>query len=457
MNAVINAPALRPGFVPLVQLSARDGNHLTFAVGDSQTFDVRARTASLADAIAALTAPAHTEDDLIELAERDGGVIDGARLRYFLGLFTQRHLLRYVWGIEGGIDASVYPTKPDFELRREPFAGGAVFSRFAYTRRDGDCVVLECPDAGARIVCETAAAASLFGAVAAGDATTDSRRHQAAALLWACGFLEPATGTETGDRAVWEFHDRLFHSRSRRGLSDRPIGGTYRFEGKRPPSPARKPPMSSERIELPVPDASASTESLASVMERRRSVYEMDDDHPIAIALAAALLHRVLRVTKAIATPRHEVLLKPVPSGGGIHELECYVACRLCDGLAAGFYHYQPDDHTLYRLPVSDDDTQRIIQNAAMSMGRPDSRPQLLFVLASRMPRIAWKYEGLAYRTTLLNAGVILEALYLVATELNLACSAIGNGDSALFARMTGLDSFSETSVAEFVVGSRRG
>ena len=75
-----------------------------------------------------------------------------------------------------------------------------------------------------------------------------------------------------------------------------------------------------------------------------------------------------------------------------------------------------------------------------MAMAQPDNPPQCLVILASRLPRLAWKYEGIAYRITLMNAGVIIQSLYLVATEMGLACSAVGTGDSAAFAAATGLD-----------------
>jgi hypothetical protein len=73
-------------------------------------------------------------------------------------------------------------------------------------------------------------------------------------------------------------------------------------------------------------------------------------------------------------------------------------------------------------------------------MGQPESPPQCVVLLASRLPRLAWKYQAIAYRITLMNAGVIFQTLYLVATAMNLACSALGNGNSVSFARATGLD-----------------
>ena len=48
----------------------------------------------------------------------------------------------------------------------------------------------------------------------------------------------------------WEFHDLLFHTRSREGRHDLPMGGTCRFAGKLDLPPALKPPPSCERVEL---------------------------------------------------------------------------------------------------------------------------------------------------------------------------------------------------------------
>ncbi|NJN55160.1 MAG: hypothetical protein HC804_10600, partial [Anaerolineae bacterium] len=82
----------------------------------------------------------------------------------------------------------------------------------------------------------------------------------------------------------WEFHDLLFHARSRNGRAMNGHGGTYRFWGQIPPLPAVKPPMSDEYIDLCRPDAehlAAHNVSLASVMAERRSIREYDDKTPL--------------------------------------------------------------------------------------------------------------------------------------------------------------------------------
>jgi oxazoline/thiazoline dehydrogenase len=45
--------------------------------------------------------------------------------------------------------------------------------------------------------------------------------------------------------------------------------------------------------------------------------------------------------------------------------------------------------------------------------------------------------------------------MYLVATAMDLAACAIGGGDSDLFAQVTGCDYLAETSIGEFIIGSK--
>jgi SagB-type dehydrogenase family enzyme len=80
-------------------------------------------------------------------------------------------------------------------------------------------------------------------------------------------------------------------------------------------------------------------------------------------------------------------------------------------------------------------------------------QPDLTIVIASRFPRLSWKYEGMAYRASLMNAGVVFQLMYMVAIDMGLAPCANGTGDSRLLQEATGLDPFQETAIAEFVLG----
>ncbi|MEP0884031.1 nitroreductase family protein [Trichocoleus sp. ST-U3] len=79
--------------------------------------------------------------------------------------------------------------------------------------------------------------------------------------------------------------------------------------------------------------------------------------------------------------------------------------------------------------------------------------PQVLIVITARFQHLARKYESIAYAVRLKHVGASCQTMYLVATAMNLApCS----GDSNLFAKGAGYNYYAETSVGDFVLGSRQ-
>ena len=153
---------------------------------------------------------------------------------------------------------------------------------------------------------------------------------------------------------------------------------------------------------------------------------------------------------------RVESATRPYPAGGGLYELEVYAVVNACENVAPGLYHYDPAGHRLERLPASDADFRALLSDAARSAGASADGLQVVLVLASRFPRLAWKYASLAYALTLKHVGVVYQTMYLAATAMGLAPCALGGGDSDLFARAAGVDYYAETSVGEFLLGSRR-
>jgi SagB-type dehydrogenase family enzyme len=125
-----------------------------------------------------------------------------------------------------------------------------------------------------------------------------------------------------------------------------------------------------------------------------------------------------------------------------------------CRGLARGIYHYDPVEHQLGRL-----DTPRQALQSLLDDCPPPEDPrnpwQILIVITARFRRVTWKYRALSYATILKDVGALLQTMYLVATALDLAPCALGGGDSERFARIIGRDFFDETSVGEFLLGSR--
>jgi SagB-type dehydrogenase family enzyme len=287
------------------------------------------------------------------------------------------------------------------------------------------------------------------------------------ALLRKAGMLDQADDGEAPALQTWEFHDLLFHARSRRGRFDVPYGGTCRMADRMAPPPAVKPAVAGEALELYRPDLDRLEQDdppLARVQARRRSIREFDTARPITVRQLGEFLFRVGRVTGChegeVWTPGGPVRLqfaaRPYPAGGGLYELELYAAVAACADLAAGLYHYDSAGHRLIRLHGRTAEVGGLLRDAAQSTGVPEDSLQVLLILAARFPRVAWKYESIAYALTLKHVGVVYQTMYLAATAMGLAPCAIGGGDADLFARAAGTDYFLETSVGEFLLGNPR-
>jgi SagB-type dehydrogenase family enzyme len=412
---------------------------------------------------------------------------DGAdalpRFHYYLQRLTQAGLVVRWAGDSGRRLATLTALSPSFVF---PSLGLAperryVLSRFAYAHRQGTEVVLESPLAHARITLHDNRAAELVHALAqprrAGDLGAQVAGLPAEGAEQLLTLLVNADmagevddgGTAAEDRhpalRCWEFHDLLFHSRSREGRHDYPVGDTYRFVGQLDPPPAVKPAGRGELIELSQPDLArlrCEDPPLAQVQEARRSLRNYAD-RPMTARQLGEFLYRVGRVKECreveVATPHGPVpmdfALRPYPGGGALYELELYPVVNACAGLAPGLYHYDPVRHGLERLSGRTADVDRLLQDSSGPTGIAAERLQVLLVIAARFPRIAWKYASMAYAVILKHVGVVYQTMYLAATAMGLAPCGVGSGNADLFARAAGTDYYAETSVGEFLLGSK--
>ena len=325
--------------------------------------------------------------------------------------------------------------------------------RFACIRRDGDTWVVESPLCGAHLT---------MADLSALEAPLVRR------ALAAAGFLEaglPESEPRRQALAQWEFHDLLFHVHQRAGWHHDPSGGVFPFIGEIDPLPARRQPWLGDPVALPRAPGDPGRESFASVLERRRSERYYDEDHPITLEDLGYLLDRAARIRASRVMPvgntegqtvPFEATRRPYPSGGASYELEIYPVIDRCAGVESGIYHYDASRHALVQITGRSADTERLIADAARATGN-EAAPQVVLVIAARFARVMWKYRSISYGIILRNVGALYQTLYLAATDLDISPCAIGNGDSALFARITGLDPVVEGSVGEFILGGRPG
>ncbi len=448
----------------------------------SKRFDIRCRNSVLAardkrndsldfsgpglrQALRVLADRSATFADLQAIATAHGGKAAGRELKWLLERVIVRKLLDGELWFDQELMV-VFQPAVDSQLNGADIdlQGCWRLGRHCFLRWDGDNVALESAMSGLRILIRNRKALMFLYAVQLhgelgkivqqGLGLDHALTDLLLTLLARLGFVERADAEQSEAKGMWEFHDLLFHFRSRSGYSAGRLGATYRLRGESEPLPAIKPPMSSETIQLKKPSRQSLSRHdapLSTVMAGRESRRDPASNR-LPDACLSEFLYRCAGTDRVRTTAGHETLRRSYPGAGSIHELEYYVAVDRCEHLEKGLYHYDGLHHVLFRLPSEQRDVSALLDHAAKAWGKPSTRPHVLVILAARFGRIMWKYEGLAYRLILLDAGVAMQTMYLVATAMGLGPCALGDGDSKLFARATGLDPFVEGSVAEFAI-----
>ncbi|MET7333170.1 SagB family peptide dehydrogenase [Nonomuraea sp. NPDC005650] len=277
-------------------------------------------------------------------------------------------------------------------------------------------------------------------------------------LRWA-GFAV-AGGEEEHDLRLcqWGAHELWFHDRSRlvRGHPRVPFGDTWWARDRFPALPADHEPFSGRETELCRPDLQALRRGdppLTAVVEDRRSIRRHDDRHPLTARQLGEFLFRCARDRHTRVADGVDYVSRPYPAGGSAYELEIYPLVRRVTGIEPGLHHYDPRRHRLRLVRPMTRDVRRLLEIGARC-ARTEQEPQTLLIISARFGRVMWKYQEMAYALILKDAGVLTQTMYLVATAMGLAPSAIGGHGAAEFARATGLDPMVEGSVGEFILGS---
>jgi SagB-type dehydrogenase family enzyme len=374
----------------------------------------------------------------------------------------------------------IEPQGPDY-WPQVPALGDAetvVLSRFAYLRRRGNEMVLESPRAGALFrICDPEIAAGI--AMLSTPQTIKAFRRKTGfpgiallALLVDCRILfklDTAGGDglrlAEGDKnlALWDFHDLLFHTHSTEGRQANPLGGLYPYVDVMAPPPALRPRWPGKAIDLGkfATNPSQAPSPVARLLRERHSTRDFDDRNPITLAELSRFLDGAARVHSKWKSavdlgdgdgPEVEYAARPYPSGGSAYELELYLAVANCEGLPRGFYHYDADRHALVPIGAGTAELDALFASAEFAMDAP-AAPQILITIAARFNRVAWKYSSIAYSLVLKDTGVLIQTLYLMASDLQLGGCAIGSINIELFAKITGIEFHIEGPVCQFALG----
>jgi SagB-type dehydrogenase family enzyme len=391
---------------------------------------------------------------------------------------AQRGLMEYRLG-RSRDEVVIEPQVADYWPRIPKLDGSEtlVLSRFAYLRRRGNDMVLESARAAALVrICDPKIT-TVLARLSSPQRISRFRRQpgfpglELLGLLVDCQILfkvNAAAGTglrlDEGDDDLvpWDFHDLLFHTRSTEGRQANPLGGLYPFAGLINPPPAVRPRWPGKNIDLcAVSQAPPQTVSpVARLFGERHSTRDFDDQQPITLDELSRFLDSTARIrskwTSSLEfgddSPEVSYAARPYPSGGSAYELELYLAVANCEGLERGFYHYDADGHALVPIAVRAQQLEAVLAGAEFAMG-VTAAPQILIIIAARFSRVSWKYSSVAYSLILKDVGVLIQTLYIMATDMGLGGCAIGTNNIDLFAKMTGIEFHVEGPVGQFALG----
>ena len=158
--------------------------------------------------------------------------------------------------------------------------------------------------------------------------------------------------------------------------------------------------------------------SLEEAISRRRSVREF-----LGQALSRSQLSQILWATQGTTNTSQKY--RTVPSAGATYPLEIFVVCRQngLEGLAAGIYQYNIDDHCL-TLNHEGDVTLELAR-VALNQEFIHQAP-LNIIICAEYERTLARYGSRGIRYIHMEVGHAGQNIYLEATALGLATVAIG-------------------------------
>lgn len=216
-----------------------------------------------------------------------------------------------------------------------------------------------------------------------------------------------------------------------------------------PQPPLVKAAVSDVKIPLTMEFESVLTQNSYLELVRRRQSERFFKPEPMTLDQLSFLLWSTQGV-KGIRGNNYATL-RTVPSAGGRHPFETYLAVFDVEGLSQGIYHYLPMEHQLEFIKPVDQIREETV--SALNGQKWGGKAGVVFFYSAVAYRCEWRYSIGSHRVMLMDVGHIVENLYL-------SCGAVGCGTCAIAAldqekadSLLGLDGEEEYAVYAAPVG----
>lgn len=170
-------------------------------------------------------------------------------------------------------------------------------------------------------------------------------------------------------------------------------------------------------------------------------------------ALTIDELSYLLWATQSVKEIRGDnyATVRPVPSAGARHPFETYLAVQNVEGLKKGVYRYLALEHKLLFLYEEENLEEKITSG---TLGQKFAGTAAVNFIWSCLPyRGEWRYDKLAHKVMLIDAGHVCQALYIACEALGLGTCALAAYDQNLMDEMVKVDGEDEFVVYMAPVG----
>jgi len=204
-------------------------------------------------------------------------------------------------------------------------------------------------------------------------------------------------------------------------------------------------------IKLPDPRTiKVNSVDLIEAINRRVSVRAYSEE-PLTLEELSYVLWSTQGVKEVTTRP---ATLRTVPSAGSRHCFEPYVLVNNVEGVPRGLYRFLAVEHSLQEVDLSGDIGERIMKacldqrfilNAAMAL-----------ILTAVRYRMMWRYTERGYRYMHLDAGHVIQNLYLCAEAIDSGVCAIAAFNDDVINEALGVDGVEQFTVYLGVLGKKR-
>ncbi|WP_054857575.1 SagB/ThcOx family dehydrogenase [Vulcanisaeta sp. JCM 16159] len=190
--------------------------------------------------------------------------------------------------------------------------------------------------------------------------------------------------------------------------------------------------------------------AVSNAVTIRRSAEDFIDE-PISIDDLATILFLGLGITgwtQAYGLDKYP--LRAYPSAGALQPIEAYPVINNVTGLREGLYHYDPFNHALEIIKLGRFNSLMV----DLALGQDHvSRASAVVILTAFYSRTRWKYWKRALRYVLIDAGAVMENMYIAATGLELGVRAVGAFYDEELCGFLGIDCIEEFPVLLMLIG----